>query len=108
MSTSSQPIVPLDSVPAGVQVKMHDIAGGRAFMSRLASLGFTPGAPLTVVQNYGHGPLIVQVRDARIALGRGEAMKVFVSVDEADLSKIDPRFMRHIPPHRHHGENERT
>jgi Fe2+ transport system protein FeoA len=31
-----------------------------------------------MVQNYGNGPLIVLVRDTRIALGRGEAHKVLV------------------------------
>jgi len=31
-----------------------------------------------MIQNFGHGPLIVNIRDTRIALGRGEAMKVLV------------------------------
>jgi ferrous iron transport protein A len=44
----------------------------------MASLGFTPGAPVVMVQNFGRGPLIVLVREARIALGRGEADKVLV------------------------------
>ncbi len=47
-------------------------------MSRLATLGFTPGATLTMVQNFGRGPLIVNIRSTRIALGRGEAAKVLV------------------------------
>jgi ferrous iron transport protein A len=44
----------------------------------MTALGFTPGADVTVVQNYGRGPLIARVRDARIALGRGEAKRVYV------------------------------
>jgi ferrous iron transport protein A len=52
--------------------------GGRGTLSRMASLGFTPGAEITVVQNFGRGPLITLVRDARIALGRGEASKIQV------------------------------
>jgi ferrous iron transport protein A len=44
----------------------------------MTSLGFTPGTEVTVVQNYGRGPLIARVRDARIALGRGEAGKIYV------------------------------
>jgi len=48
-------------------------------MSRLATLGFTPGAKLTMVQNFGRGPLIVSIRGTRIALGRGEAAKVYVT-----------------------------
>jgi ferrous iron transport protein A len=46
----------------------------------MATLGFTIGVSVTVVQNYRHGPMIVQVRDTRVALGRGEARKVLVEV----------------------------
>lgn len=45
---------------------------------RLVSLGFTPGAQVSMTQNYGHGPLIVTVRGTSIALGRIEAAKIFV------------------------------
>ena len=55
-----------------------DLTGGRGMLSRMASLGFTPGAEITVVQNFGRGALIARVRDARIALGRGEASKIQV------------------------------
>ena len=53
-------------------------ANGRPETNRLVSLGFTPGANVDMTQNYGHGPLIVTVRGTRIALGRGEAAKIFV------------------------------
>jgi Fe2+ transport system protein FeoA len=52
------------------------LAGGRGMLSRMASLGFTPGAEVVIVQNFGRGALIARVRDARIALGRGEAKKI--------------------------------
>ena len=65
----------LHSREEGAVAELH---GGRALIARLAPLGFTPGASLTMVQNYGHGPLIVRVRDTRIALGRGEAAKIMV------------------------------
>jgi len=42
------------------------------------ALGFTPGTVVDVLQNYGHGPLIVRVREARLALGRKEAGQVLV------------------------------
>ncbi len=51
---------------------------GRSETTRLVSLGFTPGATINMTQNYGHGPLIVTVRGTRVALGRGEATKIFV------------------------------
>jgi len=58
---------------------VRELTGGRGFTSRLATLGFTPGAKLTMVQNFGRGPLIVNIRGTRIALGRGEAAKVVVT-----------------------------
>jgi ferrous iron transport protein A len=51
---------------------------GTVEASRLASLGFTPGAEISMSQNYGRGPLIVTVRGTHVALGRVEAGKIFV------------------------------
>ena len=70
--------VTLSTVQTGTVVRINEIRGGHGFLSRLASLGFTPGAPLRVIQNYGHGPIIVSLRDTRVALGRGEAAKIVV------------------------------
>lgn len=53
-----------------------DLIGGRGLLSRMATLGFTPGAEVMMVQNFGRGPLIVLIRDTRVALGRGEANKI--------------------------------
>lgn len=71
--------VPLDTLPTQAKGFIRRLCGGHGFVSRLLALGFTPGAPVTVIQNHGqHGPIIVLVRDCRIALGRGEARKVLV------------------------------
>jgi len=70
--------IPLSNLAPGEMGVVHELTGGWGFVSRLATLGFTPGARLTMVQNFGHGPLIVSIRDTRIALGRGEAAKVLV------------------------------
>lgn len=68
----------LSAVRGGESACIRGLAGGQAFLSRLAPLGFTPGARLRVIQNLGHGPLLVAVRDTRVALGRGEADKILV------------------------------
>ena len=73
--------VTLSAVNRGELVVIKRMTGGHHFLSRLASLGFTPGARLRVVQNFGRGPIIVNVRDTRIALGRGEAEKILVGRD---------------------------
>jgi len=70
--------VPLSDLHTGEQGVVATMAGGKGLLCRMTSLGFTPGTEVTVVQNYGRGPLIARVRDARIALGRGEAGKIYV------------------------------
>ena len=55
-----------------------DLTIERMEVTRLASLGFTPGAVVNMTQNYGRGPLIVIVRGTRVALGRSEAAKIIV------------------------------
>jgi ferrous iron transport protein A len=52
---------------------------GTVEATRLVSLGFTPGAKVSMAQNYGRGPLIVNVRGTSVALGRGEAAKIFIA-----------------------------
>ena len=70
--------VNLGTVRGGESAQIIGMQGGHHFLSRLASLGFTPGARLRMVQNYGRGPLLVSLRDTRVALGRGEAEKIMV------------------------------
>jgi ferrous iron transport protein A len=48
---------------------------GRA---RLEDLGLRCGKAVEMLKNSGHGPLLVRVDNARLALGRGLAMKVKV------------------------------
>jgi len=75
---SDNGVVPLGALGAGEHGVVVELNGGRGMLSRMTALGFTPGAEVTVVQNFGRGPLIALVRDARIALGRGEAGRLYV------------------------------
>lgn len=77
-SRSNDKVVSLSALHAGEHGEVVELAGGHGMLSRMTALGFTPGADVTVVQNYGRGPLIARVRDARVALGRGEAQRVYV------------------------------
>ena len=71
-------LVRLSELKAGEQAVIQGFDAGHNLVSRLSALGFTPQAQVLMIQNIGSGPLIVKVRDTRIALGRGEAMKVRV------------------------------
>jgi ferrous iron transport protein A len=68
----------LSEIPTGENVIIASLCEGNELNRRLTSLGFTPGTGIQIVQNYGHGPMIVNVRGSRIALGRGEAKKINV------------------------------
>ncbi len=63
----------------GKKAVIRRLEGGRSVLSRLAALGFTPGADITVIRTSDHGPILVCLRGSRVALGRGEAASIFVS-----------------------------
>ncbi len=71
-------VIPLSALGPGEHGVVVQLNGGRGLVSRMAAMGFTPGAEVTVLQNFGRGPLIARVRDARVALGRGEAGRIYV------------------------------
>jgi len=71
-------IFPLSMTAIGERVRLESILGGGKINQRLTALGLTPGVELCIVQDAG-GPLLISVRDSRIALGRGMAQKIMVS-----------------------------
>jgi ferrous iron transport protein A len=75
---ASRPPVPLLELPSGAKAVVRGLVGGPVFAGRLASMGVAADAPLEVLQNRAHGPVLILVRGTRIALGRGEAAKVLV------------------------------
>jgi ferrous iron transport protein A len=56
--------------------------GGRGIMKRLLDLGLTKGCTFKVVQGSTRGPILVEVRGTRIALGHELARRVIVEVVE--------------------------
>lgn len=76
-AVASEP-VPLTELGSDERALVREVRGGGSFVGRCLALGFTPGAEVRMVQNRGGGPLIALIRDTRVALGRGEAQRVFV------------------------------
>ena len=68
----------LDHLSVGATVVVRELDGGNEFSGRLAAMGLVLGAALQVMQNSGKGPMLVRVRDTRLALGRGEAQRILV------------------------------
>jgi len=77
---SSSRIMPLAFLPEGVTGIVVEIRGGINASRRIFELGITQGVSVRVVRSMGPGPILVDVRGARIALGRGISMKILVEV----------------------------
>jgi ferrous iron transport protein A len=79
-STTPNQELPLSQLPVGVTAQVIQILGGHGLVNRIACLGFTPGAEVELLQNFGRGPLIAIARGSRLALGRGEAEQILVKI----------------------------
>ena len=75
----------LSTLAKGQSGIVQALDGGRIFRSRAANLGFTAGAKVTVVQNFGRGPMIVSLRGTRVALGRDEAAQVLIESEDDSI-----------------------
>lgn len=71
--------LPLAFLSEGEEGEIADVRGGRGMIQRLSDMGFTPSTKIRVLKSNPAGPMLVDVRDARIALGRGVAMKIIVN-----------------------------
>ncbi len=54
------------------------VDGDNRFMSRITSIGLTPGCRVRVLKNDKNRPLLVYSRDTMIALNRNECMGITV------------------------------
>ncbi|MCR5179367.1 MAG: ferrous iron transport protein A [Lachnospiraceae bacterium] len=60
------------------------LEGDRRFMSRITSIGLTPGSRVRVIKNEKNRPLLVYSRDTMIALNRSECE--LIGVEEGLVS----------------------
>ncbi|MFC1583000.1 ferrous iron transport protein A [Planctomycetota bacterium] len=68
----------LSETAAGSKVKIARVDAGRGLTARLAAMGIIPGTNITVAVNDRKGPIVVMVKDSKIALGRGMVEKILV------------------------------
>ena len=81
MITETPTTTTLNHVTSGQSVTLVGVDGGRRLRKRLADLGLSAGQRVRVVQNRFAGPLILAVQhDTRLAIGRGMARKIHVSL----------------------------
>jgi Fur family ferric uptake transcriptional regulator len=72
----------LSACMRGETVEVAEVLGGHALKHRLLAMGLTRGTAVTLL--CGDGPVVLDVRGTRTALGRGEAAKVIVRKVVAD------------------------
>lgn len=72
----------LDATRPGQRTRVAAILGGMGLRRRLAGLGLTVGAEVETLIGHGRGPVVVTVRQTRLALGRGMASRIGVLSSE--------------------------
>lgn len=83
MGSVSGGSLPLAFLPEGAVGTVLEISGGHGASRHLEDMGFAPLARVKVLKSCSPGAMLVMVKDSRIALGRGMAMKILVkSVEE--------------------------
>lgn len=70
--------MPLSLVKEGEPGVIHKVGGKEETRKFLKNLGFVSGGVVTVISQIG-GNLIVNVKDARVAIGRDMANKILVN-----------------------------
>ena len=76
-STRKQ-VFPVVFAKEGERVFCDSIEGEWKEKKYLIELGFVKGSKIYIVKNSGIGPLILEIKGARIAIGRGKAGKIMV------------------------------
>ena len=71
-------IMPLSLVKEGEPNVIHKVGGKDETRKFLENLGFVTGSVVTVISQIG-GSMIVNVKDARVAIGRDMANKIMVN-----------------------------
>ncbi|TET17886.1 MAG: ferrous iron transport protein A [Dehalococcoidia bacterium] len=72
-------MMPLSMVQSGESVQVAAIRAGWGLQRRLADMGLTPGVRVKVINSQGRGPVVLDIRGSRLALGHGIAHKIMVT-----------------------------
>ena len=71
-------VMPLAMVTAGELVTVTEVRAGQGLQKRLADMGLTPGVQIKVINRQISGPVVIDLRGSKLALGRGMAQKIAV------------------------------
>lgn len=68
----------LSEVIKDKEYKIVGLAGGRGARRRLLDLGLTIGVLIKIIIIHSYGPVLVEVRGTRLAIGHGLTKKIMV------------------------------
>jgi len=71
--------VPLAMAAPGEVVTVNANSAGRGLPRTRADMGLTPGVRVRVINSQMAGPVLIDLRGSRVALGRGIAQKIAVA-----------------------------
>lgn len=83
-----RPLMPLAMAKQGERVVIREIAGGRKARARMASIGIRCGDHVEIINNTGQGRIILGRDCIRLAMGRGIAQKVMVSMADEGKGEV--------------------
>jgi len=70
--------MPLALAVPGQELELVSISGGRRFQHRMVEMGLATGVRFSVVARGNPGPFILQLKQARLVVGRGMVHRLFV------------------------------
>jgi Fur family ferric uptake transcriptional regulator len=79
-----KPLMPLAMAKPGERVVIKEMAGGVSARTRLTDMGLRTGDHIEIINNNGMGRLILGHDCMRLAIGRGIAQKIMVSLDDEE------------------------
>ncbi len=77
-----KPLMPLAMAKSGEHVVVKEVSGGHSMRRRMAEMGVRPGDRLEIINNTGFGRLILGRDQTRLAIGRGVAQNILVSLEQ--------------------------
>jgi ferrous iron transport protein A len=72
--------VPLTMVGHGESAILVTIQASGGLTRRLTDMGLVPGTTLRVINSHMSGPVLIDVKGYRLALGHGIAQKIMVDI----------------------------
>ena len=79
--SSSAALATLSEMKRNRSGRIIAMDGGHSFRSKMYDMGLREGESVRVLQNYGFGPLLVQLGDTRVVLGRNMSERLWISPD---------------------------